>query len=140
MTALMFLLLTFPIPVQDSGPQSIRALLARQQDDWNRGDIEAFMSGYERSEDLVFTSGGNVYRGWRSALERYRKNYPDRTAMGRLEFSNLEIRMLGANAAVVLGKWALERKSDHPHGIFTLVLEKESGQWRIIHDHTSSVP
>jgi ketosteroid isomerase-like protein len=120
--------------------KDIRALLEQQQRDWNRGDIDAFMEGYEKSDDLVFTSGGIVFRGWRSALERYKKNYPNPETMGRLEFSNVEIRILGSDAAVVLGKWSLTRKNDNPHGIFTLVLRKHGVTWKIIHDHTSSSP
>jgi ketosteroid isomerase-like protein len=125
---------------QDRNQQSIRALLEQQQQDWNRGDIEAFMNGYERSEDLIFTSGGRVFCGWRSALERYKKSYPDRQSMGRLEFGGIEIRILSRSSAVVLGKWALTRKNGHPSGVFTLVLRKHGGAWRIVHDHTSSSP
>src|SRR5213594_2218203 len=111
------------VAAQGAVPE-IRALLERQQRDWNRGDISAFMEGYERSEALVFTSGGRVRRGWQEAFRRYREAYPDRDAMGRLEFSDLEITPLGRDAALVLGNWALTRKNDHPRGIFTLVLRR----------------
>jgi len=118
----------------------IRALLERQQGDWNRGDLAAFMEGYERGEALVFSSGGRVRRGWQEALRRYRETYPDRDAMGRLEFSGLEITPLGRDAALVLGNWELTRKNDHPHGVFTLVLRRSREGWKIIHDHTSASP
>lgn len=121
-----------------SEEDTIRRLLERQQQDWNRGDIEAFMSGYERDERLVFTSGGQIRRGWQATLERYRKAYPDRQSMGTLSFSDLEVRIIGKAAAVVLGRWDLRRLKDHPHGVFTLVLERGDGGWRIVHDHTSS--
>jgi uncharacterized protein (TIGR02246 family) len=137
----ILLLFIYAGPSDIIGEQkNIRALLEQQRRDWNRADIDAFMKGYEKSDDLVFTSGGEVYRGWLSALERYKKNYPNPEAMGRLEFSNLEIRVLGSDVAVVLGKWSLTRKNDNPHGVFTLVLRKHGGTWKIIHDHTSSSP
>jgi ketosteroid isomerase-like protein len=134
------ILLSMMLLHQASQPEmeAIRALLARQQNDWNRGDIVAFMSGYARKPGLVFTSGGRVFRGWDQALARYQAGYPDREAMGKLTFSDLEITILGQSAAVVLGKWSLERARDTPHGVFTLVLERESGRWLIIHDHTSA--
>ncbi len=115
----------------------IRAVLEEQAEAWNRGDVESFMKGYWRSEQLVFAGSGGVNRGWQAVLERYKKNYPNRKAMGKLTFSDLEITLLGKDAAVVLGRWQLEREKDRPGGVFTLVLRKFSDGWRIIHDHTS---
>jgi len=120
--------------------QRILSLLKTQQGDWNRGDIDSFMEGYERSEHLIFTSGGTVRRGWEAAMRRYRETYPDRDTMGRLTFSDLEVTLLGPNAAVVLGKYQLRRAKDSPHGVFTLILQKKDGSWKIIHDHTSTAP
>ena len=58
--------------------------------------------------------------------------------MGELEFSGLEIRLLGADAAVVLGHWHLKRSIGDAEGVFTLVFERFPEGWRIIHDHTSA--
>ena len=120
--------------------RAIEALLARQQADWNRADLAAFMSGYERTPSLVFTSGGRIERGWDGALARYRRTYPNSDAMGRLEFSGIEVTLLGPSSAVVLGRYALARKSDNPRGVFTLVLRKGPDGWKILHDHTSALP
>ncbi len=117
--------------------EEIRSLLDAQDAAWNAGDVEGFMEGYWRSPDLTFSSGGKVTRGWETTLERYRTRYPDRAAMGRLTFSDLEITMLGRDGALVLGRWRLER--DQPvGGNFTLVLRLIDGRWLIIHDHTSN--
>jgi uncharacterized protein (TIGR02246 family) len=116
----------------------IRAVLNKQAAAWNRGDIEAFMQWYWKSEKLTFAGSSGVTRGWQPVLERYRKNYPDRAAMGRLTFSELEITQFGPDAALVLGRWRLERANDRPGGVFTLVVRKLPAGWRIIHDHTSS--
>lgn len=130
--------LAFAQTNRGSDESQIRQVLERQQQAWNRGDIEEFMAGYEKSEALVFTSGGIVHRGWDSTLVRYRESYPDRQAMGRLRFSDLEITLLGASGAVVLGRWELQRVSDRPHGVFTLVFRRTRRGWKIVHDHTSS--
>ena len=50
-----------------------------------------------------------VTRGWDAVLARYHRNYPDRAAMGQLEFSGLEITPLCDNAALILGNWHLDR-------------------------------
>src|SRR5262245_36018272 len=130
----LWLFTAFVQPAFAGGKEDIRSLLERQEQDWNRGDLAAFMTGYERSDALVFTSGGEVRRGWNAALARYRAAYPDRAAMGRLTFSDLEITLLGTDAAVVLGRYRLERAQDRPEGVFTLVLRKGRAGWKIIHD------
>jgi ketosteroid isomerase-like protein len=116
---------------------AIRAVLDAQRDAWNRGDIEGYMDGYERSKDTVFISGDSVTRGWQTVLERYRKNYDTREKMGVLTFSDLEINLLNGTSAVVLGRWMLKRSNDEPHGRFTLIFKRTKKGWRIVHDHTS---
>jgi len=116
---------------------AIRAVMDAQRDAWNRGDIEGYMDGYERSEKTVFVSGDNVTRGWQTVLERYKKSYDTREKMGVLTFSDLEITLLGTDSASVLGRWSLKRAKDEPHGRFTLIFKRTSKGWRIVHDHTS---
>lgn len=116
---------------------AIRAVLDAQRDAWNRGDIEGYMDGYDRSEKTVFVSGDNVNRGWQTVLERYKRNYDTREKMGVLTFSDLEITLLSADSASVLGRWSLKRANDEPHGRFTLIFKRTSKGWRIVHDHTS---
>src|SRR6185436_16551799 len=48
---------------------AIRAVLDAQAAAWNRGDVEAYMDGYDRSADTVFVSGDRVTRGWQTVLE-----------------------------------------------------------------------
>ncbi len=117
----------------------IRAVLDAQEAAWNRGDLEAFMAGYWKSDRTAFVGSSGILRGWQAVLDRYRRTYPDRAAMGRLTFSDLEITVLAPDAALVLGRWELERASDRPGGVFTLVARKFPEGWRIIHDHTSAV-
>lgn len=116
---------------------SVRAVLDAQAVAWNRGDIEGYMDGYARSDDIVFISGDTLTRGWAVVLERYRKNYGSREKMGQLSFSDLEITPIGKDAAVVQGRWQLVRANDKPHGRFTLIFRRTKEGWRIVHDHTS---
>lgn len=118
----------------------IRSILRAQQDAWNRGDIDGFMNGYARSASTVFISEDSVRRGWETVRARYRKKYSDRAKMGTLSFSDIEINLLSSDAAVVLGRWKLERAKDRPHGRFTLIFKRVPEGWRIVHDHTSAAP
>jgi len=119
---------------------AIRAILDAQQEAWNRGDINAFLTGYWHSPDLTFSGSNGIFRGWDAVLARYKKNYPGRSAMGTLDFSNLEFRFLGPDAALVLGHWHLKREKDELGGVFTLVFQRFPEGWRIVHDHTSASP
>jgi uncharacterized protein (TIGR02246 family) len=118
----------------------IQSVLRSQQDAWNRGDIDEFMNGYAKSAATVFVSDDEVRRGWETVRERYRQKYSDRTKMGTLSFSDIEITMLSPDAAVALGRWQLKRANDQPHGRFTLIFKRLAEGWRIIHDHTSVAP
>ena len=114
----------------------IRAVMNKQAEDWNRGDIPAFMEGYWKSDQLTFVST-RVTKGWQQTLDNYKRSYPDKTAMGTLTFSDLEITVLSKDAALVLGSWSLKREKDNPGGKFTLIFRKLKEGWRIVHDHTS---
>ena len=114
--------------------------ILKSADDWNRGDIEAFVQCYEQSPETTFV-GVRVAHGTDQILARYRQSYPDRARMGRLTFSELQPRTLTPELAIVTGRFTLERSSEgggRSTGLFTLVLRKGPGGWRIIHDHTSA--
>ena len=129
-------------PQTGGTPQSqageIEAVVKTQAAAWNRGDIENFMQGYWRSPDLLFASGGTVTRGFVPTLERYQARYSTREAMGKLSFSELETVMLADDAAVLHGRWKLERDGDAPEGLFTLVFRRLDSEWVIISDTTTS--
>jgi uncharacterized protein (TIGR02246 family) len=128
-------------PQQSLNPVAeIQSVLRGQQDAWNRGDIDGFMNGYARSESTVFVSEDEVRRGWETVRERYRQKYSDRTKMGTLAFSDIEVTLLSPDAAVVLGRWRLKRANDEPHGRFSLIFKRLPEGWRIVHDHTSAAP
>ena len=124
---------------RDADTKAINDVLSAQQAAWNRGDVDAFLVGYWPSPELTFSGSSGVSRGWDGVLARYKKSYPNHAAMGQLDFSDLEFRYLGPEAALVLGQWHLKRESGDIGGVFTLVWQKFPDGWKIIHDHTSAV-
>ena len=92
-----------------SEEDQILSVLSTQQDAWNSGDIDGFMSGYWVSPELRFASGGSVTYGWQATLDRYKTNYSDRALMGTLSFDALEVELLSDDAAIVHGAWPVER-------------------------------
>jgi beta-aspartyl-peptidase (threonine type) len=121
----------------DQDRQAVRKLLEQQVAAGNDGDIDRFMEPYWNSDELTFSSSGQITRGFSATRARYKTRYPDREAMGRLSLSDFEMLPLGPGAMQVLGVWKLEREAPID-GRFTLVLRKFPEGWKIVHDHTSA--
>ncbi|HEY4009218.1 MAG TPA: nuclear transport factor 2 family protein [Acidobacteriaceae bacterium] len=121
---------------------AILAMLHRQADDWNRGDLDAFATGYKRSPDILFM-GRTIRRGYDQMLAGYRKSFPTAEAMGKLTFSDLEVQPLGEHFATVTGRFHLERTAaggGDAGGYYLLVLEKTPEGWKIVRDDTTDDP
>lgn len=130
-----------PRAFQARDETTIREVLIAQQDAWNRGDIKGYMAGYARTPGLVFTSGGQVRRGWLKTYEAYKARYGEsRDTMGRLDIDVIAVQALGADGAVVLGRWQLTDTPNAASGIFSVVFARGPNGWRIVHDHTSADP
>jgi len=118
----------------------IRAMLARSEAAWNRGDLAAFATDYEDSQETTFIGRELTHGGTQAILDRYRRAYPTPEAMGTLTFSEIAVRPLGKDYALANGKYALKRTAaggGDAAGRFTLVLRKTKAGWKIIHDHSS---
>ena len=135
-----FLCVLVALPLLAVSPeQEIRKVLDDQVTAWNRGDIPAFMDGYDKSESTTFVSG-TVTKGHAQVLAGYLKRYPTPEKMGTLRFSDLEVHVLGSGYASVLGRFHLERSKEaggEAAGIFTLLFHKKANGWKVILDHTS---
>jgi len=120
--------------------RAVHAVLDRQASDWNKGDLDGFLNGYWKSPKVVFQSGGERFDGWEAMRDRYRRRYQGTgRAMGRLEFSELEIETLGPEAALARGRWRLFMPDGgKPAGLFTVIFRKLPEGWKIVHDHTSA--
>jgi ketosteroid isomerase-like protein len=120
----------------DSEKEAITQVMNAQEKAWSDGNIENFMKGYWQSDSLLFVGKNGIQYGWQTTLDNYKKSYPDKTAMGKLEFEVIKLEVNGTSA-FMLGKWSLIRKSDNPNGYFDLYWKKINGNWVITIDHTS---
>ncbi len=116
--------------------EAILNVMNRQEEAWSNGDVETFMEGYWRSDSLMFIGKNGIKYGWQTTLDNYKKSYPDKAAMGKLEFEILQLEVNG-NTAYMLGTWSLIREEDNPNGHFTLYWKKIDGKWVVTIDHTS---
>jgi uncharacterized protein (TIGR02246 family) len=139
---LSLLVVLSSVSLCDSADQEILAVLDAQTVAWNKGDVETFMKGYQDSPDLTFV-GKAVTKGYQPVLERYRKSYPTSAAMGTLSFSDQVVRLLDKNNAIITGRFHLKRTTEgggDATGIYSLVMRRTKQGWKIVHDHTSSLP
>jgi hypothetical protein len=123
-----------PVAAAD-GEQTITGLLQRSAHDWNHGNLDAFMRGYEDSPATVYMSRSGVIHGYAAIRAHYATHYG--SGMGALSFSDLSVRRLGDDYAVVFAHWHLTMKSGaHPTGNFSLLLHRSAAGWHIIEDYT----
>lgn len=118
----------------------IRAMMQDSEAAWNHGDLPAFASYYEDSPDTTFIGRDVTRGGVQAILERYRKGYPTREAMGRLTYSDIAVRPIAEGLAIVTGKFELKRTAaggGDAAGRYTLVVRRTPAGWKIIHDHSS---
>jgi len=136
------LILTLPSVAQPKFPEKekkeITALLNKQVEAWNEGNIEKFMETYWHSDKLVFVGSHGPTYGWQATLDNYKKGYPDKKTMGHLEFKILDISKIDKNTVFVIGKFDVTREAGELKGTFTLVVQKKQGKWVIISDYSSA--
>ena len=117
---------------------AIMKVMKFQENAWNSGDINSFMEGYIKSDELVFSGKSGPVYGWNETRNRYLKNYPDTQTMGQLKFSVNKIRSVSSDVAFLIGEYYLTRSTEDSYGHFTLFWKKINNKWLIISDHTSA--
>jgi ketosteroid isomerase-like protein len=134
---------TAPSPGSDSAALTglITAQLERSAVDWNRGDLDGFLSDYAAESTTTFIDG----RRARAGIGFIRENYAPRFAPGArrdsLHFEEVKARCLSPTLALVTARFVLQRGSEiTASGPFTLVMERRHEGWKILHDHSSSDP
>ena len=121
------------------GPEdTIAQTLLAQAAAWNEGNLEEFMQTYWKDDDLKFVSGGSITKGWSSTMRRYRDKYRGGEGLGKLSFEKLDVDLVTDDVAIVTGRFNLVRGEETPTGLFSLVMRRDAGVWRIVHDHTSA--
>lgn len=133
----ILILVSFAVSGQPKDEKEIRAVLTKQTESWNKGNIETFMQTYWHSDSLLFIGKNGIKWGWQTTLDNYKKGYPDTTAMGKLDFDILVVKKLSAEYYYIVGKWHLQRTIGDLSGHYDLLFRKIKGKWMIIADHSS---
>jgi ketosteroid isomerase-like protein len=126
-------------PASGAETAAIRKVLDEMTIEWNKGDLEKYMTGYRNSPDITFFGGASVTKGYKETLDRYIKGYkaPGRE-MGKLDFADTNVQLLCPDTAFVTGRFHLQMSNGkQPHGVYTLLMKKFPEGWKIVHDHSS---
>ena len=99
-------------PVQDISYTlaDVNQVLDEQLQGWNEGNIDKFMQGYIKDSSVRFITNKRVKTSWQEITDSYKKNYPNKDAMGQLSFYRDEVRWINESAyfAQVIGRWQVE--------------------------------
>ncbi len=105
---------------------------------WNKGDLECFMQHYWHSDSLMFIGKSGLTYGWQPTLDNYISGYPDKSAMGKLTFTNEVKEFIDTETVQVIGQWELKRDSlENLGGYYSLLWKIKKGEWVIVSDHSS---
>lgn len=137
-----------PVASQSATPATapvaeIEAVMADSAAGWNEGDMDRFLAIYSAAPETSFVGSGGLLRGVAAMEERYREAYdwsqPDPSERGVLSFETEDLRRLGADHALYIGRYVLTYPDgrEPASGFTTLVFADEDGDWKIIADHSS---
>ncbi len=131
---LLLLISCAPQQFKPADAEAIRVVMVEQEAAWNKGDISGYMEGY--SDSICFISIHERSCGKELVTARYERRYPDRAAMGQLDFAGLEILAAGSDHAWCTGRWRLIRSQDTLSGGFSLLWERTAEGWKILRDQS----
>jgi len=117
---------------------AILDVVARMEAAWNRGDFAGYMAGFKKP-NVVFVSGGKFQDGWQGTLDHYVRDYgASADTRGTLHFYAMTIDLLAPDAAMLVGRYHLERPQHAAEGVNTRLFRKIGGHWLITLNHVSA--
>ncbi len=134
---------TTPSPGTDRAAltRQISAQLDRSAADWNRGDLDGFLSDYAPESTTTYVDGRRARAGMNFIRGVYAPRFSPGAPRDSLHFEELEVRPLRETLALVTARFVLQRNGETTaSGPFTLVMERRPEGWRILHDHSSRDP
>ena len=117
---------------------TLAAVLQDSAAAWSRGDLDGFMQCYEDSPDTAYMNAAGLVQGYRAIHDMYASRFTAAAgAMGRLSTSVTATRRLGPDYVIAYGRYRLRRVAGDASGLFSLVLHRSGGEWKIVSDHTA---
>ena len=117
------------------------AFVAAMREAWNTGDFETYMQYHENRPETLLIFDQNVYEGWDAVRALYKNIFDTGARKGEVSFSNERVFSLSENTATLTANWCLQSLEGRQiGGIFTLALRRNAEGWRIVVDHSATIP
>jgi hypothetical protein len=120
--------------------QAIYEVLLRMLDRWNAHDLKGHLDAYWNSPELLVIVDSEQVTGWQQLHDTYVNAYPDPAAMGFINPSRIQVKLLKPDLALALTWWSVKfPQSNHTVvGNTTMNLQKFGDAWKIVASHTST--
>jgi uncharacterized protein (TIGR02246 family) len=120
----------------------LEAMLRRAAVDWNRGDLDGFMSDYLPSDSTTYIGGRGLVRGPSAIRASYARLFTGEMVRDSLSFVILDVDPVAPDVANLIAQYILARRvggrdSVTARGPTSLLVRRVDGRWRIVHDHSS---
>ena len=104
--------------------------------DWNKGDLDAYMSLYDPAATMMMPTGRVGLSAIRSMYEKY--YFEGKMPKQELAYDTYDLTMLGKNYALLTGRFILKAndKLKERSGTYSLVFIRKKDGWRLLHDHS----
>lgn len=117
---------------------AVAGVLQHGAEAWNAGDLDAFMADYGEDTATTYVGRRGLVRGRAAIRASYAPRFAPGVSRGTLRFENLEVDVLGPDAAFAIATYVLtERDSVIGRGPTSLLFRKRGGRWYITRDHSS---
>ena len=119
--------------------QQVYEVLLKMLDRWNAHDIEGHLGVYWKSPELLVVVDSQEFNGWQQLHDSYVNGYPDRNAMGFIQPTRIQVKLLKPDLALALTWWSVSFPSSKQKvvGNTTMNLQRFDDGWKIVASHTS---
>ena len=123
-----------------SDAQRVYEVLLKMLDRWNAHDIDGHLEVYWKSPELLVVIDSEQFNGWQQLHDSYINGYPDRNAMGFINPTRIQVKLLKPDLALALTWWSISFPSSKQKvvGNTTMDLQKFDDGWKIVASHTST--
>lgn len=116
----------------------VTTMFARSASAWNRGDLDTFMTDYLAGDRTTYVTSKGVIHGPAAIRERYAPRFAPGGMHDSLSFEGIEVDPLAPDVINVIAYYVLMRgDSLVARGPTSLVMVRQDGRLRIVHDHSS---
>lgn len=116
----------------------VRTMFARSAAAWNRGDLDTFMTDYLPGDRTTYVTSRGVIHSPAAIRERYAPRFAPGGMHDSLSFEGIEVDQLAPDVINVIAYYVLTRgDSLVARGPTSLVMVRQDGRLRIVHDHSS---